>query len=103
MEENYLSILKETEARSKSNTKRLDELKDVADATNELAKSVAEMVVEQKHQTEAVTELKADVKTIDAKVGALESKPGQRWDKIVEYIVCTVIGLIVGYVFKGIF
>lgn len=103
MDEQFIKTLTEVEQRSKSNTKRLDKLEEETKAVNELARSVATMVTEQKHQTEAMKELKTDVKTLDSKVEKLESKPGQKWEKVVELIIGAIIGLAIGYVFKGIF
>lgn len=103
MDEQFIKTLTEVEQRSKSNTKRLDKLEEETKAVNELAKSVATMVTEQKFQTEAIKELKTDVKTLDGKVEKLESKPGQKWEKVVELIIGAIIGLAIGYVFKGIF
>ena len=50
--------LAETEARSKSNTHRLDHLEKSTEAINRLATSVEVMAKEQKHQTEAIKGLK---------------------------------------------
>ena len=53
--------LAETEARSKSNTHRLDQLEKSTEAINRLATSVEVMAKEQKHQTEAIKEVKTDL------------------------------------------
>lgn len=103
MDEQIIKTLTEVEQRSKSNTKRLDKLEVQTDSINELAQSVVKMAEAQKNQTEKIQELKDDVKSIDRKVENLESKPGKKWDKAVDYIICAILGLIVGYVFKGIF
>lgn len=103
MDENLIKTITEVEQRSKSNTKRLDKLETQTNAINDLAQSVATMAEAQKNQTEKIQELKQDVKNIDQKVENLESKPGKKWDKAVEYVICAILGLVVGYVFKGIF
>lgn len=73
----------ETEARSKSNTHRLDKIEEDFDALNKLAAAMEVMANEQKHQSEAVTEIKTDVTALGKKVDAIEKKPGKRWDNMV--------------------
>lgn len=60
--------LAETEARSKSNTHRLDHLEKSTEAINRLATSVEVMAKEQKHQTEAIKEVKTDLSDLSGKV-----------------------------------
>lgn len=101
MEAEYLKVLTETESRSKSNTHRLDKLEEQTSAVNELAKSVAVMVQEQKHQTETMNGLKDDVSKLDSKVDALEAKPGKRWDKVVECALSAIVGAVIAYFLAG--
>ena len=101
MDEQFIKILTETESRSKSNTHRLDKLEEQTSAVNELARSVALMVQEQKHQTDAMKELKEDVSKLDSKVDALEAKPGKRWDKVVECALSAIVGAVIAYFLAG--
>lgn len=39
-----------------------------------------------------------DVKEIKSNVKSLASKPGQRWEKVVETIITVVVGAIVGFI-----
>lgn len=71
--------LAETEARSKSNTHRLDHLEKSTEAINRLATSVEVMAKEQKHQTEAIKEVKTDLSDLSGKVEKIEAEPGNRW------------------------
>lgn len=73
------------EQRCKSNTHRLDEMKEQQEALNKLATSVALMTQEQKDIKEDILEVKKDVKS-------LTSLPAKRWNDIVEKIVWLVIG-----------
>lgn len=93
--------LAEVDARSKSNTHRIDELSGQIDAVNRLATAVEVMATEQKHQTTAMAEIKADVAKLDAKVETIEQKPAKRWDGMVEKIVYGVIGALVAAATAG--
>ncbi len=82
--------LTEIEARSKSNTKRIDKLEEQTEAINRLATSMAVMAEKQDETTHIVTAL-------DDKVTALESKPGKRWESIVEKAIGLFVAAVVGY------
>lgn len=82
--------LTEVESRSKSNAKRIDKLEAQTEAINRLATSMAVMAEKQDETTNIVTEL-------DNKVTALESKPGKRWDSLVEKVIWAVASAIVGF------
>jgi len=82
----------EVEARSKSNTHRIDELTGEIDAVNRLATAVQVMATEQQHTTKAIEDIKEDVKTLDEKVGGIESKPAKRWENMVEKIISGIVG-----------
>ena len=84
--------LVETEARSKSNTHRLDEMDEKVDTLNRLATAVEVMATEQKHQTETMAEIKTDVNTLGTKVDAIEKKPGKRWDGMVDKFLYGLVG-----------
>lgn len=94
IENNYEHRLTEVEARSKSNTRRLDEVEKRQDNLDQLVSSVAVMAKEQEHIKSDVSEIKSDVRSI-------MDKPGKRWDNIVEKIVwavvAAVLGLLLGY------
>ena len=87
--------LAETEARSKSNTHRLDKIEDDFDALNKLASAMEVMANEQKHQGEAVAEIKTDVTALGQKVDAIEKKPAKRWDGMVEKVIYGIVGCLV--------
>ena len=83
--------LTKVEERSKSNTKRLDEVDRRLDAQDKLVESVSTLAANQKHMEGDVKEIKADVKT-------LASKPGKRWDAIVDKIVWAVLAAVIAYI-----
>lgn len=88
--------LTEVDARSKSNTHRLNKIEEDFDALNKLAAAMEVMANEQKHQSEAVAEIKTDVTALGQKVDAIEKKPGKRWDNIVWEVLKWAILLLLG-------
>lgn len=89
MEINIEHRLTEVEDRSKSNTKRLDEVEKRQDNLDSLVASVAVIASEQDHIKTDVTEIKSDVKD-------LMEKPGKRWENIVEKIIWAIIAAVLG-------
>ena len=94
--------LAEVEQRSKSNTHRINELAEEIDAVNRLATAVEVMATEQKHQTEAMANIKQSVTDLDKKVDAIERKPGKRWDGIVDKFIGGLVGALAAAAFAGI-
>ena len=91
--------LVEVDARSKSNTHRLD---DMDDTLQRLTTAVEVMATEQKHQSETMAEIKTDVTALGKKVDAIEKKPGKRWDGMVEKIIYGIVGSLVTALGAGI-
>ena len=84
--------LTEVDARSRSNTHRLDEMEEKVDTLNRLATAVEVMATEQRHQTETMVEIKTDVAALGQKVDTIEKKPGKRWDGMVEKFFYGIVG-----------
>lgn len=91
----------EIDARSKSNTHRINELSTQIEAVNRLATAVEVMATEQRHQTAAMEEIKADVAKLDAKVETIEQKPAKRWDGMVEKVIYGLVGALVAAAAAG--
>ena len=89
--------LTETESRSKSNTHRIDSLEEKVDSLNRITTAMEVMATEQKHQTEAMGEIKRNVESLDSKVEAIEQKPAKRWDSVVEKIILAVVSAAVAF------
>lgn len=87
----FAQRLAEVDARSKSNTKRLDKFDELVEVVRELATSMKLMAEKQ-----ITTETK--VSQIDQKLEVLEQKPAKRWESIVEKIILTVVAALVGFV-----
>ncbi len=80
-----MKMLTEADARSRSNTHRIDKVERRQDNLDALVTSVATLATEQEHIKDDVTEIKSDVKT-------LTSKPGNRWDSLVDKAIWAVCG-----------
>ena len=84
MEERLASV----EARSKSNSHRLERLEGRMDETEKLVAAMSELKAEQGHIKTDVAEIKDDVKQ-------LTRKPGRRWDAAVEAVlICLLTSVI---------
>lgn len=82
--------LTEVEARSKSNSKRLDDIEERQDNLDKLVSTVEVLAVREGNVENDVKEIKSDVKT-------LTSKPAQRWESLVEKVFMTVVAAVVGF------
>lgn len=83
--------LTEVEERSKSNSHRLDDMEKRQDNLDELVGTVKVLVVREENVENDVKEIKSDVKT-------LASKPGKRWDSLVDKIIMTIAAAIIGFI-----
>lgn len=92
MEEKYIEKLIETESRSKSNTKRIDNLEKRVEDIHSLTLSVKEMTTE-------VKIMRQDINKMDNRVMTLEEKPSKKLDQIWGYIVAAIIGGAISYIF----
>ena len=82
--------LTEVEARSKSNTRRLDDMEKRQDDLEVLASSVSALAAREERVESDVKEIKADGKT-------LAGKPGKRWDAIVDKVVWAVLAALIAF------
>ena len=82
--------LTEVEARSKSNSHRIDDLEKRQDNLDELVSTVKVLAVREENVETDVKEIKNDVKS-------LADKPAKRWDSVVNTIITTVVAAILGF------
>ena len=82
--------LAETESRSKSNTKRIDDLERTTGAIQQLATSVAVMAEQMRTMNGSLTALTNKVET-------LEAEPAKKWRFVVEKSIYFVVGAIIAY------
>ena len=78
------------EDRSKSNTLRLNRLEENTAVLNRLATAVEVMATKQDTMGESVERL-------EGKVDTLESKPGKRWDGLVDKLILTAAAALIGF------
>lgn len=82
--------LTEVEARSKSNSHRIDDLEKRQDNLDELVSTVKVLAVREENVETDVKEIKSDVKS-------LTEKPTKRWEAIVSTIITTLVAAILGF------
>ena len=87
----FAQHLAEVDARSKSNTKRLDRLEELIETVHELATTMKLMADKQERTAKTVERL-------DTKLSAIEQEPAKRWKAVVEKILMTVVAALVGFV-----
>ena len=90
MDLEHESRLTAVEERSKSNTHRIKKLEESTEAINRLATSMEIMADRQERVVDSVDKL-------DHKVTALEQKPAERWNGIVEKLIWAVIAAALGF------
>ena len=79
------------EDRSKSNTKRLDEMEKRQDDLDELVSTVKVLAVREENVENDVKEIKSDVK-------CLASKPAKKWDNLINQIITIVVAAVAGFI-----
>lgn len=86
----YATRVQEEQERQNHRIKKLegavDENRNLALSIERLTMSVKAMVDEQKNQGE--------------RLEALENRDGEKWRKAVSYVLTTILGIMVGYIFK---
>lgn len=93
--------LTETEARSRSNTHRIDKLEPIVDEIHTMSNTMVQLVQEVKHTNEAVGNLDTKVDRIDSRVDDMERSPGKEWSNAKRTIFNTFLGAVVGFIAAG--
>ena len=91
MEREYEHRLTDVEARSKSNSHRLDEIEKRQDNLDKLVGTVGVLAEREKRVEDDVKEIKSDVKS-------LTGKPAKRWDNLINQIITIVVAALVGFI-----
>ena len=86
--------LTEVDSRSRSNTRRIEQLEQSTDVLHRLATSIEVMATKQETMND-------NIERMDAKITVLEEKPAKRWDALIMAIISSVVGIIVGAVLRG--
>ena len=92
MDDGIQAKIAEIEARSKSNTHRIDDLEADNKALHQLATSVEVLATKQEAIEANVSEIKDDVKS-------LKAIPGGKWEALVKTILTALAGGLVAYTF----
>lgn len=90
--EETVKLLTEVTQRSKSNTKRIDELERNTEVLIKMATSLKVLATNQRN-------LSAQIEKIDGKVSRLEDIPAKRWQSLVGYILASVCSAGLGLLF----
>ena len=91
MEREFEHRITEVEERSKSNTHRIDNIEKQQVEFVELVSSVKVLAEREQNVENDVKEIKSDVKS-------LTSKPGKRWDSLVDKVIVTIAAAVVGFI-----
>lgn len=110
--------LTETEARSKSNTKRIDKLESDSETLKELATAYARMDERQGYMQNSIEETKENIKAMDGKIDklasaadldktqdqvtAIQMKPAKKAEAIWEKILLVIVGALAAFVLSKI-
>lgn len=91
MDNEHERRLTEVEARSKSNTHRIEELSVRQNDLDKLVSTVAVLAEREKSVESDVQEIKRDVKS-------LTDKPGKKWENLTSQIISILAAAVVGYI-----
>lgn len=94
--------LTEADARSRSNTHRLDKMEEEFEALNKLATAMEVMANEQKHIAETITTMEENLDTLKKEVKTIEEKPAKRWDGMVDKFLYSLVGALAAALFAGV-
>ena len=94
MDDGIQAKIAEIDARSKSNTHRIDDLEADNKALHQLATSVEVLATKQEAIEANVSEIKDDVKS-------LKAIPGGKWEALVKTILTALAGGLVAYALFG--
>lgn len=94
--------LTETEARSKSNTHRIDRLEPIVNEIHTMSNTMVQLVQEVKHTNETVNSLDEKVDRMDRRVDDMESEPAKRWSNTKEKILTSALSSVITFLVAGI-
>ena len=91
----------DVEARSKSNTHRIDKVEGIVDEIHTMSATMIKLVQEIKYTNEAVRGLDAKVGRIDSRVDEMERAPGKDAVNAKKMLFEKIIGTVVGFLLAG--
>ena len=90
MDDGIQAKIAEIEARSKSNTHRINDIEEDNRALHQLATSVEVLATKQETIEANISEIKDDVKS-------LKAIPGGKWEALVKAVLTAIVGALVGF------
>ena len=90
MDDGIQAKIAEIEARSQSNTHRINDLEEDNRALHQLATSVEVLATKQETIEANISEIKDDVKS-------LKAIPGGKWEALVKAVLTAIVGALVGF------
>ena len=94
--------LTQIDARSKSNTHRIDKLEPIVDEIHTMSNTMVQLVQEVKHTNETVNNLDAKVDRMDSRVDDMERAPAEDAKKYKSTAITAIISTIAGAFATGI-
>ena len=92
----------ELEQRCKSNMHRIEKLEKQNEAIQKIAVSVEKLAYAQERQSDDISEMKHSIARVQNDVDEMKELPSKKWDKVSEYVILTIIGIVIGYLFTQI-
>ena len=93
--------LTQIDARSKSNTHRIDKLEPIVDEIHTMSNTMVQLVQEVKHTNETVNNLDAKVDRMDGRVDAMEREPAVDAKKYKITAITAIISAVAGALATG--
>lgn len=84
---------KRVEEENKRQNRRLDKLEKAVGENANLALSIERLTISVKNMVE-------EQRAQGTRLEALENRDGEKWRKVASYVLTTIIGIILGYIFK---
>ena len=95
----HTKLLTEIDARSKSNTKRLDNMEKIVDAVHEMNGNIKVIVEQTKQQQGDITTLIESIKNHEDRIDVMESKDDKHARKVLMKIQWLIISLLTSGIF----
>lgn len=86
MDINYAEKIAHIEESVKSAHKRIDGIDTLTQSVYELASSIKAM--------------QRDITDMSGRIKTIEEKPAKRWDLVVTTVITTIVGVLIGYLFR---
>ncbi len=78
---------------------RLEQLEEYVKEIRSLASSVAELAASMKSMSEEQKNIREEQEKQGTRLQMLENRDGEMWRSIVNYVITTIIGIAIGYIF----